>query len=128
MTPSSKNLSSESNHCSVERDSNNTLMTTAIRPLTKRPAWKALAAHSKKSRALHLRKLFSADPKRGERLTAEAVGLFLDYSKNRVTAQTLELPLRLAVESGLRARIDALFRGEKINITEQRAVLHTALR
>ena len=86
-------------------------MTTAIRPLTKRPAWKALAAHCKKSRALHLRKLFSADPKRGERMTAEASGIFLDYSKNRVTAQTLKLLLRLAEESGLQERIDAMFRG-----------------
>jgi glucose-6-phosphate isomerase len=103
-------------------------MTTAIKPLTRRPAWKALAAHYKKSGALHLRKLFSADPKRGERMTAEAVGLFLDYSKNRVTAQTLRLLLRLAEESGLRGRIDDMLRGEKINITEKRAVLHVALR
>ena len=73
--------------------------------LRQRPAWKALAAHHKKSRALHLRKLFSADPKRGERMTAEAVGLFLDYSKNRVTPQTLKLLLRLAEESGLPSRI-----------------------
>src|SRR6185503_246509 len=123
-----KNLSSGSNHCSVERDSNDTLMTTAIKPLTKRPAWKALAAHCKKSGTLHLGKLFSADPKRGERMTAEAAGLFLDYSKNRVTAQTLKLLLRLAEESGLQARVDAMFRGEKINITEERAVLHVALR
>jgi glucose-6-phosphate isomerase len=99
-----------------------------MKSLTKRPAWKALAAHHKKSRALHLRKLFSADPKRGQRMTAEAVGLFLDYSKNRVTAQTLKLLLRLAEESGLRARVDAMLRGEKINITEKRAVLHVALR
>jgi glucose-6-phosphate isomerase len=103
-------------------------MKTSMKPLTKRPAWKALAAHHKKSRALHLRKLFSADPKRGQRMTAEAVGLFLDYSKNRVTAQTLKLLLRLADESGLRERIDAMFRGDKINITEKRAVLHVALR
>jgi len=103
-------------------------MKTSIKPLSKRPAWKALTAHCKKSRALHLRKLFSADPKRGQRMTAEAMGLFLDYSKNRVTAQTLKLLLRLADESGLRERIDAMFRGEKINITEKRAVLHVALR
>ena len=103
-------------------------MKTSIKPLTKRPAWRALAAHYKKSGALHLRKLFAADPKRGQRMTAEAVGLFLDYSKNRVTAQTLKLLLRLADESGLRERIDAMFRGEKINITEKRAVLHVALR
>ena len=97
-------------------------------PLTKRPAWKALAAHWRKIKPLHLRKLFAADPKRGQRLTAEAVGLFLDYSKNRVTDQTLKLLLRLAKESGLRERIDAMFSGEKINITEKRAVLHVALR
>ena len=103
-------------------------MKTSMKPLTKRPAWKALAAHYKKSRALHLRKLFSADPKRGQRMTAEAVGLFLDYSKNRITDETLKLLLRLADESGLRERIDAMFRGEKINITEKRAVLHVALR
>jgi glucose-6-phosphate isomerase len=103
-------------------------MNTSIKSLTKRPAWKALAAHHKRSRALHLRKLFSADPKRGERMTAEAVGLVLDYSKNRVTTHTLKLLLRLAGESGLRARMDAMLRGEKINITEKRAVLHVALR
>jgi len=97
-------------------------------PLTKRPAWKALASHCRKIKPLHLRKLFAADPKRGQRLTAEAVGLFLDYSKNRVTDQTLKLLLRLAKESGLRERIDAMFSGEKINITEKRAVLHVALR
>ena len=97
-------------------------------PLTKRPAWKALALHCKKIKPLHLRKLFAADPKRGQRLTAEAVGLFLDYSKNRVTDQTLKLLLQLAKESGLRDRIDAMFSGEKINITEERAVLHVALR
>src|SRR5258706_2802211 len=97
-------------------------------PLTKRPAWKALAAHHKKARTLHLRKLFAADPKRGTRLTAEAAGLFLDYSKNRVTHQTLKLLLQLAAESGLRERIDAMSRGERINVTENRAVLHVALR
>ena len=77
---------------------------------------------------MHLRKLFADDPKRGTRLTAEAVGIFLDYSKNRITDETLKLLLQLAEESGLRARIDAMFRGEKINITENRAVLHVALR
>src|SRR5258706_8855716 len=97
-------------------------------PLTKRPAWKALAAHHKKVKALHLRKLFANDSKRGTRLTAEAAGVFLDYSKNRVTDQTLKLLFQLAKESGLRERIDAMFRGEKINITENRAVLHVALR
>jgi glucose-6-phosphate isomerase len=99
-----------------------------IAPLAARPAWKALEAHYEKVRGLHLRTLFQQDPKRGERLTAEAAGLFLDYSKNRITGDTLGLLLRLAEESGLRARIDAMFGGEKINVTENRAVLHTALR
>ena len=96
--------------------------------LKRRAAWKALAAHHKQARDLHLRELFAADAKRGERLTAEAVGLYLDYSKNRITDDTLKLLLQLAEESGLRARIDAMFCGEKINVTEQRAVLHVALR
>jgi glucose-6-phosphate isomerase len=96
--------------------------------LTRRPAWKVLAAHHKRIKPLHLRRLFAADPKRGHRLTLEAAGLFLDYSKNRVTDQTITLLLRLAAESGLRERIDAMFGGEKINITENRAVLHVALR
>jgi glucose-6-phosphate isomerase len=103
-------------------------MKTAITPLTKRPAWKALAAHYTKTKSLHLRKLFAADAKRGTQLTAEAAGLFLDYSKNRVTDETLKLLFKLAKESRLRERIDAMFRGEKINITENRAVLHVALR
>jgi glucose-6-phosphate isomerase len=98
------------------------------RPLTQRNAWKALQTHLEGIRELHLRKLFADDPKRGERLTADAVGLYLDYSKNRVTEETLKLLLQLAEESGLRDRIDAMFRGEKINITENRAVLHVALR
>jgi glucose-6-phosphate isomerase len=97
-------------------------------PLTKRPAWKALAVHYKKIQPQHLRKLFAADPKRGQRLTIDAVGLFLDYSKNRVTDQTMKLLLQLAKESGLGERMDAMFAGEKINITENRAVLHVALR
>jgi glucose-6-phosphate isomerase len=101
---------------------------TAILPLTSRPAWKALAAHHAKIRDLHLRKLFEDDPGRGERLTLEAAGLFCDYSKNRVTEETLKLLVQLAEESGLRERIDAMFRGEKINVTENRAVLHVALR
>src|SRR5271165_1999921 len=92
------------------------------------PAWKSLEAHYTKVQNLHLRQLFADDPKRGERLTAEAVGLFLDYSKNRITDETVKLLLQLAEESGLRGRIDAMFRGEKINITEKRAVLHVALR
>ena len=98
------------------------------KPLTKRKAWKALQAHYKQVRELHLRSLFADDPQRGERMTAEALGLFLDYSKNRITDETLQLLLALAEESGLRARIDAMFRGEKINLTEKRAVLHVALR
>ena len=103
-------------------------MRPGVAPLTARPAWKALEGHYEKVRDLHLRGLFKQDPKRGERLTAEAAGLYLDYSKNRVTDETLGLLLRLAEESGLRARIDAMFGGEKINVTEKRAVLHTALR
>ena len=103
-------------------------MTKTIAPLTERQAWKALEAHYTSIRELHLRKLFADDPKRGERMTAEAVGLYLDYSKNRITDETLKLLLQLAEESGLRERIDAMFRGEKINITENRAVLHVALR
>ncbi len=103
-------------------------MATIITPLTKRPAWKALGAHYKRTRELHLRTLFAEDPKRGERMTVEAVGLYLDYSKNRITGETLALLLQLAEESGLHARIDAMFRGEKINVTEKRAVLHVALR
>ena len=103
-------------------------MTTGRAPLTERPAWKALEAHYQQVRELHLRKLFGDDPGRGERMTAEAVGLYLDYSKNRLTDETLKLLLQLAEESGLRARIDAMFRGEKINLTEKRAVLHVALR
>ena len=99
-----------------------------IKPLTQRPAWKSLATHYKKIKNTHLRKLFAADPKRGERLTLEAAGLFLDYSKNRVTDETLGLLVKLAEESGLRERIEAMFNGEKINITEKRAVLHVALR
>jgi len=97
-------------------------------PLTQRPAWKALAAHHKKIAGKHLRELFAKDPKRGERFTASAAGLFLDYSKNRVTDETLKLLIKLAEESGLKARIEAMFTGEKINITENRAVLHVALR
>jgi glucose-6-phosphate isomerase len=96
--------------------------------ITARPAWKALAAHHKKARGTQLRTLFADDPGRGERLTAEAAGIFLDYSKNRVTDQTVALLLQLAEECGLRQRIDAMFRGDKINVTENRAVLHVALR
>ena len=103
-------------------------MTSGRAPLTERPAWKALEAHYHQVRELHLRKLFGDDPGRGERMTAEAVGLYLDYSKNRLTDETIKLLLQLAEASGLRARIDAMFRGETINLTEKRAVLHVALR
>src|SRR5437588_9127178 len=92
-------------------------MMTAQAELTSRPAWKALEAHHRQTRDQHLRRLFADDPGRGERLTLEAAGLYLDYSKNRVTDETLALLLRLAGESGLRERIDAMFRGEKINVT-----------
>jgi len=98
------------------------------RSLTKLSAWKELKTHFKKLQPAHLRTLFADDPKRGERMTAEGVGLFLDYSKNRITDETLQLLVKLAEESGLRERIDAMFSGEKINITEKRAVLHAALR
>jgi glucose-6-phosphate isomerase len=97
-------------------------------PLTARPAWKDLTAHYERIRPQHLRALFAADPTRGERLTAEAAGLYLDYSKNRITDETLALLVRLAEESGLPARIEAMFRGDTINVTERRAVLHVALR
>jgi glucose-6-phosphate isomerase len=103
-------------------------MTRPIAPVTERQAWKALAAHYDSVGRLHLRKLFADEPKRGERMTAEAAGLYLDYSKNRITDETLKLLLQLADESGLRERIDAMFRGEKINVTENRAVLHVGLR
>src|SRR6516162_2249749 len=103
-------------------------MTTNVQPLTQRPAWKALETHFQKIRNLHLRDLFASDPGRGARLTVEAVGIYLDYSKNRITDETPKLLVKLAEESGLRSRIDAMFRGEKINITENRAVLHVALR
>lgn len=96
--------------------------------LTQRPAWKALEAHYQSVKDAHLRKLFADDPKRGERLAAEGVGLYLDYSKNRVTDETIQLLLKLAEECDLRGRINAMFLGEKINITEDRAVLHVALR
>jgi glucose-6-phosphate isomerase len=100
----------------------------SVVPLRRRPAWSALDAHHRTLKDVHLRRLFADDPKRGERMTLDAAGLYLDYSKNRVTDETLALLVRLADESGLRARIDAMFRGEKINVTEERAVLHVALR
>ncbi|HUH62105.1 MAG TPA: glucose-6-phosphate isomerase [Terracidiphilus sp.] len=99
-----------------------------LEPLTARKSWKALESHYEKLRETHLRALFAEDPKRGERLTVEGAGLFLDYSKNRITDETVGLLIELANESGLQARIEAMFRGDKINITENRAVLHVALR
>jgi len=96
--------------------------------LTQRPSWKALAAHYRQIKHLNLRKLFADDPKRGARLAAEAAGVYLDYSKNRINDQTIKLLMQLAKESGLREKIDAMFSGEKINTTENRAVLHVALR
>ena len=103
-------------------------MTIATGGVAERPAWKALEEHHRKIRDVHLRELFAHDPGRGERLTAEAAGIYLDYSKNRIADETLPLLVRLAEESGLRARIDGMFNGEKINVSEKRAVLHVALR
>jgi glucose-6-phosphate isomerase len=103
-------------------------MEASVPTLTSRPAWKALQANHNKVRDVHLRTLFADDANRGERLAVEAAGLYLDYSKNRITDETLKLLIQLAEESGLRGRIDAMFAGEKINITENRAVLHVALR
>ncbi|HLL78575.1 MAG TPA: glucose-6-phosphate isomerase [Ktedonobacteraceae bacterium] len=103
-------------------------MSTNSMPLTQRPEWKALEEHYAQMRDVYLRELFAQDPQRGERLAVEAAGFYLDYSKNRLNDETLRLLLRLAESSGLRQRIDAMFRGEKINITENRAVLHVALR
>jgi glucose-6-phosphate isomerase len=105
-------------------------MATAVKvqPLTQRAAWKSLETHYEKIRNVSLRSLFSDDPERAARFTIEAAGLFLDYSKNRITGETRKLLLQLAQESGLRERMDAMFRGEKINVTEKRAVLHVALR
>ncbi len=103
-------------------------MTTGTTALGERPAWKALAAHHQEIAGKHLRQLFADDPTRGQKFTAEFGGIFLDYSKNRITAETVKLLLQLAEESGLKARIEAMFTGEKINITENRAVLHVALR
>ena len=103
-------------------------MTQSTTPLKQLPAWQALEAQASSLRGTQLRQLFADDPKRGERLTLEAAGIFLDYSKHRITDETLKLFWQLAEESGLRAHIDAMFRGDKINITENRAVLHVALR
>ena len=103
-------------------------MSTTSLPLTQRPAWKALEEHFQQIQNTHLRSLFADDATRGERFTLDAIGIYFDYSKNRVTDETLRLLLQLAEASGLRQRIDAMFSGEKINVTEQRAVLHVALR
>jgi glucose-6-phosphate isomerase len=103
-------------------------MPTSTTSLTNRPAWKALQSHYNEIHSRHLRAMFNEDPKRGERLTVEAAGLYFDYSKHRVTDETIRLLLALADEVGLRGRIDAMFRGDKINVTEKRAVLHVALR
>jgi glucose-6-phosphate isomerase len=103
-------------------------MAASVKPLTEPATWQALAQHYDQVRGMHLRQLFAGDPKRGERFTAQAVGIFLDYSKNRITDETIKLLLKLAEEAGLRDHIDAMFRGDKINITENRAVLHVALR
>lgn len=111
-----------------KKNERNTDMTTHIPYLTARPAWKALESHFNDIRDMHLRTLFADDPKRGQRLTAEAAGLYFDYSKHRVTDETMGLLLELAEQSGLQERIAAMFSGEKINITENRAVLHVALR
>jgi len=100
----------------------------SIAPLLERSAWTSLQAHFRQIAGSQLRQLFADDPSRGERLTVDAAGIYLDYSKNRVTDETVALLVRLAQESGLRDRIDAMFRGDKINVSEQRAVLHVALR
>ncbi len=102
--------------------------TSKPRSLTEKLAWKALGEHYQRLRQVHLRSLFADDPRRGERLAAEGAGLYLDYSKNRITAETIGLLLNLAVECGLRQHLEAMFQGRKINITEDRAVLHIALR
>ena len=104
------------------------LAASAGKSLTQRPAWSALESHYRTIRDVHLRDLFARDPGRQERLSAEAAGIFLDYSKHRITDETLRLLVELARECGLRERIDAMFAGEPINETEHRAVLHVALR
>ena len=103
-------------------------MTKSDPTLTARPAWKALQRHYDGMHDLHLRELFADDPRRGERMVVEAAGIYLDYAKNRITDETIKLLVQLAEECGLRGRIDAMFRGERINVTEDRAVLHVALR
>src|SRR6516164_2175198 len=105
-----------------------TIRSFNVPPLRSRPAWASLEQHYQKHKGVHLRQLFADDPGRGERFAMEAAGVYLDYSKNRITDETLQLLLQLARESGLRDRIDAMFRGDKINVSENRAVLHVALR
>src|SRR5713226_601626 len=102
--------------------------TLAPQSLTERPQWRALTEHRGQIERRHLRELFAADPSRGGRMVAEAAGLYLDYSKNRITDETIRLLLDLAEACGLRERIQSMFRGDTINTTEQRAVLHIALR
>src|SRR4051794_36059811 len=104
------------------------MSSTPSTPLTQLPAWKALQAHHALIQNRDLRSLFAEDKRRGERMVVDAAGIYFDYSKNRITDETLKLLLQLARESGLSQRIEAMFRGEKINITENRAVLHVALR
>jgi glucose-6-phosphate isomerase len=104
------------------------MMSASLAPLTRRPEWAALKEHYQKIQQVHLRDLFAADPTRGQRLAAEAVGVYLDYSKHRITDETLDLLVQLAESSGLRDHIDAMFSGDRINLTEDRAVLHVALR
>src|SRR5258708_4258268 len=101
---------------------------SSVPPLRMRPAWALLETHFRKLKDVHLRQLFAEDPKRGERLALEGAGIYLDFSKNRINDEALRLLLQLARESGLSERIDAMFRGEKINVSENRAVLHVALR
>jgi glucose-6-phosphate isomerase len=104
------------------------IMKTSVLPLNKRPTWKILKGHHKDVQRQHLRELFADDPKRGKQMSAEGAGIYLEYSKNRITGETLKLLVQLAKESDLQSRIDSMFRGEKINVTENRAVLHVALR
>src|SRR5580700_7064084 len=118
----------ERKETSMAAHAERTTKSLGTEPLTERKGWKALGEHYKNVEKLHLRNLFADDPKRGERLTLEAAGIFLDYSKNRITDETIKLLLELAEESNLQARIKAMFQGEKINTTEKRAVLHVALR
>jgi glucose-6-phosphate isomerase len=118
----------ERKETSMAAHAERTTKSQGTEPLTERKGWKALGEHYKNVEKLHLRNLFADDPKRGDRLTLEAIGIFLDYSKNRITDETIKLLLELAEESNLQARIKAMFQGEKINTTEKRAVLHVALR